>query len=239
MVSYQGVPHARGMKTLALVLPLLMSSVALAQADPPSDAPAVAVGVGAHLSNFGAGALVDLRLRTARELQLGVDVSAGRDWDAFVGGHAVHDARRFEVGWHVLAPVWRRGSQTFSLGARVHTRRLASAESSSNLAEEASWAVGVDLRALLHAALGDRGMLRGGVVIPVGFEVEPTFHADTTGSAGALLTLGGAVALTDHLALSLDVDAGGAFGADGDGVKFLARGQLMLRVTPGGRWLRF
>lgn len=228
------------MNHLALALPLLLlASSALGQETSSPRGPELSVGVGARASNFGAGALVDLRLRTRRELQLGVDVAAGRDWDAYVGGHASEEARRFDVGLQLLAPVWRRDEVTFSFGARAHLRRLAGAESASNLAEASSWAVGVDLATLVHAPLGARGMLRAGAVIPLGFEVAPEFHADTTGSAGALGTLGVAVSLTDHLALSLDVDAGGAFGADGDGMKFLARGVLALRVTPQGRWLRF
>lgn len=237
--------------SVLLLLLLLAASPALAD-DPPTSEPSdasrssdaastdLSIGVGARVSNFGAGGALDLRLRTASEIQLGLDVAAGRDWDAYVGGYATHDARRFDVGTSLLAPVWRRNDVTMSFGARAHLRRLASATSTSNLAPTASWAAGLDLALVLHAPVRERGMVRFGAVIPIGFEVSPEFHADTTGSAGGLLSLGGAVALTDHLALTVDVDAGGAFGADGDGMKFLARGTVALRFQPGARrWLRF
>ena len=243
MGSWPPVPHDDGMRTAPLLALLLIAAPALADESPEtthSESPDVSVGVGARLSNFGAGGALDLRLRTRGEIQIGLDVAAGRDWDAYVGGYAAHDARRFDVGTSLLAPVWRQNDVTMSFGARAHLRRLASATSDSNLAPTASWAAGLDLALVLHAPLRERGMLRVGAVIPLGFEVSPEFHADTTGSAGGLLSLGGAVALTDHLALTLDVDAGGAFGADGDGMKFLARGMIALRFQPGARrWLRF
>ncbi|MCU0672838.1 MAG: hypothetical protein MUE69_08615 [Myxococcota bacterium] len=241
------------MRTTASVFLLLLLAASPALADDPptsevsessrsSDAasPDVSIAVGARVSNFGAGGAVELRLRTASEIQVGVDASAGRDWDVFVGGHAAHDARRFDVGTSLLAPVWRRDDVTMSIGARAYLRRLASATSTSNLAPTSSWAAGLDLALLLHAPIRERGMLRVGAVVPIGFEVSPEFHADTTGSGGALLSLGGAVALSDHLALTVDVDAGGAFGANGDGMKLLARGTVALRFQPGARrWLRF
>jgi hypothetical protein len=246
------------MRTTASVLLLLLAASPALADDPPTSpvsqgaptsptSPAsqtpstdLSIGVGARVSNFGAGGALELRLRTASEIQIGVDASAGRDWDVFVGGYAGHDARRFDAGASLLAPVWRRDDVTMSIGARAYLRRLASATSTSNLAPASSWAAGLDLALLLHAPLRERGMLRVGAVIPVGFEVSPEFHADTTGSGGALLSLGGAVALSDHLALTIDVDAGGAFGANGDGMKFLARGTVALRFQPGARrWLRF
>jgi hypothetical protein len=232
---------------LAVLLALNFLSASAALAEEPSApetadvaSPDVSMAAGTRISNVGAGGALEFRLRTASELQFGVDVAAGRDWEAYLSGYAARDALRFELGASMLAPVWRRDDVTMSLGARGHLRHLADAASDSRFAPTASWAAGLDLALLLHAPIGERGMLRIGAVVPIGFELSPTFQMDNSGSGGALISLGGAVGISDHFAITLDVDAGGVFGADGDGMKFLARGTVALRYQPGARpWLRF
>jgi len=74
--------------TVSVLFLLLAASPALADepptppTSPTSDgastaSPDVSIGVGARVSNFGAGGALELRLRTASELQVGVDASAG------------------------------------------------------------------------------------------------------------------------------------------------------------------
>ncbi len=237
--------------TTAALLVCLSASEASAQATQAETRSVVSSGVapsswdraassfalGARLSNFGAGAALDVRVRTAGETQLGLDLGLGRDWDVFVGGHAGHDALRLDAGLSVLTPIWRREQVSLSFGARAHVRRIDGASQTSALAQRASWAAGGDLLFVTHAGLSDRVVLRAGVVVPVVFELAPEVQPDIV---GALLSLGTAIALTEQLSLTLDADAGGVFGANGDGAKFLARGTVALRFQIGAqRWLRF
>lgn len=249
-----------GMKSTVLTIaiaPWLLASTAAAQVLPTANTPsglgasvapvaherpapatvAASFGAGARLSNFGAGGVVDVRLRVAREVQLGVDLALGRDWDVFVGGHAGHDALRFDGGASVLATMWRRDNVSMSFGARAHVRRFDGATQRSALAQRGSWAAGADLSVLMHAELSDRVVFRTGVVLPVVFELAPEVQPDMV---GGLLSLGAAVALAERVSLTLDMESGGVFGASGDGVKFLARGTMALRFQLGAdRWLRF
>ncbi len=220
------------------LLPLLATGLlsALISTSVRADEPAYALGTYATADNFAATGGVEGRLRLPRA-QLSLRAEGGRARAAYVAGFATDDAALTRVTFETRLAAGSVGRARFGVHLSAGGRFTRGGEGNAPDGVGRAVEVGVGLVATLP--VGARGAVRGGVLVPFSLEISPEVVNDMQ---GALLTLGGAVALTDRLWLQGQIDTGGIFGSDGDAGKFLFRGTLAIRGLFGSTthdWLAF
>ena len=201
-----------------------------------ADDPAFALGAFATADNFAATGGIEGRIRLPHA-QLSLRAEGGRARDAFVAGYAVEDAALSRVTFETRLPAGTVGAARF--GVHLSAGGRFARGGVGNAPEGPSRALELGLGLIATIPVRSRGAFRAGVLVPFSLEIAPEVVNDVQ---GALLTLGGAVALGDRLWLQGQIDTGGIFGADGDSGKFLFRGTLTIRGLFGSTtrdWLTF
>lgn len=232
------IKRAPIMAPMRRLIPLLAAGCLGALFPDPAaaDEPVFALGAYATADNFAATGGLEGRLRLPRA-QLSLRAEGGRARSAYVAGHATEDAAVSRVTLETRLAAGRIGSARFGLHLSAGGRFTRGGE--GNAPEGNGRALELGLGLVATMPVGPRGAVRAGVLVPFSLEIAPEVVNDMQ---GALLTVGGGVALTDRLWLHGQIDTGGIFGADGDAGKFLFRGTLAIRGLFGSttdQWLAF
>lgn len=173
---------------------------------------------------------LDGRYRFGSGVQLGL-VGSGRVLSkAYFGGQKVEGAAAGQADALLLVPL--RIAAPLELDLRLTSGlRYAADLGDDSGAHDDAWRSVTELGCIAHVRLGARQLLRAGVILGFELELQPTQElADQT----QLLTLGLGHAITPSTLLYAQVDAGGAYGFDGDNGKALIRGAFGLRFSFGG-----
>lgn len=226
-------------------LPTLLAAACLLSTAGPSlalaDEPAFALGAYATADNFAATGGVEGRLRLTHA-QLALRAEGGRARDAYLGGYAIEDASLARVTFETRIAAGSVGAARFGVHLSAGARFTQGGEGNVP-GTTTSRALELELGLVATLPIRERGTLQAGLRVPFSLElVAPGTDGVVNDVQGALLSLGGGVALGDRLWLHGRVDTGGIFGADGDAGKFLFRGTLAIRGLFGSTtrdWLAF
>ena len=187
----------------------------------------LSLGDGGAGSNLRGGGRFEYRYRWSNDAQLGLRVGLFAVDAPFIEGFRGRDALETEVlalsNFQLL-----RGDS-----AGIHLRLLAGARFLADAAdapESSSTQVGAVPAWIASIHLNPSISVRTGVVFPVWLEVDPS--ADIAELA-TLLTVGVDWAFSPSLSLYADVETGGSFGFDGNGLKYVAEGTTGLRIRFG------
>ena len=212
----------------ALILAFSVASLGAAEAR-ASDSAAPVFGLAALGSNSGAGLSADAGLRFAGGQQLGIALASEGLWTAHLGGQVAKGVSASEARAFTLLPLLTARNLELDLrlssGAR-YLRDVGGLETHRDALRSTT-----ELALLAHVRLGERYLLRTGVLLGFDLELSPTTSlADQSQSLSVGLgrTLGASTLLYAH------VDAGGSYGFDGDNGKAIVRGALGLRFPLGG-----
>lgn len=194
-----------------------------------SETAAPVFGVAALGSNAGAGLSADAGWRFAGGQQLGIAVVGEGLGTAHLGGRVARGVSASDARAFTLLPLLT--ARAFELDLRLasgvrYLRDLGALESHRDALRSTT-----ELALLAHVDLGERYLLRTGVLLGFDLELSPTTSlADQAQS----LTLGVGRVLGASTLLYASVDAGGSYGFDGDNGKAILRGALGLRFPLGG-----
>lgn len=223
--------------------PLLAAACLLATSGPSlafADEPSFALGAYATADNFAATGGVEGRLRLTRA-QLMLRAEGGRARNAYLGGYAIEDSSLARMTFETRIAAGSIGPARF--GAHLSAGVRFNQGGEGNVPDTTSRALELELTLIATLPIRERATLQAGVRVPFSIElVAPGTDGVVNDVTGALLSLGGGVALGERLWLHGRIDTGGIFGADGDAGKFLFRGTLAIRGLFGSTtrdWLAF
>ena len=230
-VGFAHVPGMRWPRGASFAIGILAGALVCAparaaEAETPSSWRA---GAAALFDNTGGGLALDGRYRFGSGAQLGLMGSGRALSKAYFGGQKVEGAAAGQADALLLVPL-RRAALELDLRLTSGLRYAADLGDDS-LAPDDAWRSVTELGCIAHVRLGARQLLRAGVILGFELELQPTQElADQT----QLLSLGWGHAITPSTLLYGQVDAGGAYGFDGDNGKALIRGAFGLRLSFGG-----
>lgn len=231
---------------LAVVLP------ATAQAEPEiegqaerlesdaGDGRAHALTFGLRAGNTGYGGLVGVRRRFRRGIGLGVEVESVFTPDAVIGGYATEDNLVLAARAPMFFPVYRSRQLTMALTfapGLYYTQSFTEGPTPRTPSQGLSITVDAGVFAYIRATPHLTWV--AGVENPFGVQVEPIVDLS---KIGTLLVTGPVVPINDRMSWFATLEAGGVFGSNGDGGKFLVRGTTGLRVvfgTSARQWRAF
>ena len=232
----QAEPNLTLMTRIQPLLAALGLAALLSPTQARADEPSFSLGAYGTADNFAATGGLEGRLRLPRA-QLALRAEGGRARAAYVAGHATEDATLTRLTLETRIAAGSIGPARFGLHLSGGARFTTGGE--GNASDGNGRAIEIGLGFIATMPVGTRGAVRAGVLVPFSIEIAPEVVNDVQ---GALLTLGGGVALSDRLWLHGQIDTGGIFGADGDAGKFLFRGTLAIRGLFGSttdHWLAF
>lgn len=194
------------------------------------DAPvAQGITVGVSAANLAPlGGIVGYRLRATQHFQLGVDLMGGLRRRSYIAGYEAKGGG--ELGGLVVmqGTMLRQGPLALDLRGALGARHVSSTD--VDVAHARGTSVVAELGVVGYVAAAEWLTLRVGWSSPFALAVQPGVDLETT---GFVVLGGGAFAVTEGFALTVDGHVGGLFGFDGDGAKATAGAQLGLRWTIG------
>ena len=193
-----------------------------------SEGTAHAATVSARGSELGFGAKLGYRARFRRGLGLGLEVEGLYDPEAVLGGHVTERNGFINARVPVFFPMLRSDRLTMALLVAPGVRVGLAGEPGFGPDRSVAATLETGVFAYLHVSRRFTWML--GVDIPLAVQVDPITDVS---EIGTLIATGPVVTLTPQLNLYATVDAGGLFGSDGDGGKFLLRGTAGVRFHWG------
>lgn len=191
-------------------------------------APSASVGAGLTASSAGPSASVAGRLGLDSGFQLGLLVQGQQVSTAFIDGWPVTDGTAVNAQIGATVPLVRAEPVRVDVEVVSGARSLWATE--TDAPDDRSLILIADVSPVATVALRDGLAARLGWVQLTHLQLQPGPGLDAQGS---LVRGGLVIAPTDSLQLALDAQAGGVFGFDGDGGKFLAQAGAQLRWVPG------
>jgi len=195
---------------------------------PAAAGPSVSLGAAATAATTGATGSVGGRVGWDSGMQLGLSGSSHLVRVAFIDGYEVSDGVAFTGATDLTLPLLRSGDLRLDVELESGVRWLVATETSAPT--DRSLVVLADVAPMATVDLSEAIGLRVGWVLLHHLQVRPGFALDAQGS---LLRFGLVTAPSPDLQVVLDGQAGGVFGFDGDGGKFLAQAAVGLRWVPG------
>lgn len=214
----------------ALATALLLSTTAQAQEAGDARGETHAVELRAGASNLSTTGGVGWRFVAPQRLTLTAGFDAGAVRYDTIGGYAIEAGQVVRGRLGARVDVAQSGPATLGVNAGLVVGGLL-ADDGAAVPDERALLAGAELGALAQLRLRGTGQLDVGFVVPVEFELRPSF---TTHRVGAVTTLEGTWAVGEHVRLGAGGHAGGVFGSDGDGQKADYGGQMLLRWYPTG-----
>jgi hypothetical protein len=201
---------------------------------PPTEGNAVHAGL--RTGNAGHGVQLGYRHRTRRRFAFGLDAESVYLLDAYIGGFAVERDLRIAARVPLQFAVHDGPRLTMALTTAPGVRWTRSFDDAAP--ERTSIGITADFGAFayLHQP---RFSWMAGIDNSASVQVVPIRDVDLWAN---LLTTGPIVPVTEHLHWFATIEAGGAFGSNGDAGKFFLRGTTGLRGffgPAGSSWRAF
>ncbi|MEM7155841.1 MAG: hypothetical protein AAF799_23525 [Myxococcota bacterium] len=190
--------------------------------------------------NTGYGGLLGFRRRLRHGIGVGVEVEGVFTPDAVIGGYATEDNVVLAARAPLFFPVHRSRRLTMALTFApgvYFTRSLTEGPTPRTPSQGLSITADAGVFAYIHAS--PRLTWVAGIDTPLGVQVDPIVDIS---KIGTLLVTGPVVPIGDRMSWFATLEAGGVFGSNGDGGKFLVRGTTGLRVvfgTSARQWRAF